>query len=137
MGYHMNKTLTDTHMQTPDHTRLPTYTHTHMIVNTRKNMRVVIHTYTNVDTYSPTYEHLHTHMHAHTSLVTHLQTTKPSKYTQTRTNTLARERACRHTHYTQAHTYASCACICNGRHYCTHTVLLLCAHHHSPLLTIP
>ena len=26
----MNKTHTDTHMQKPDHTRLPTYTYTHM-----------------------------------------------------------------------------------------------------------
>jgi hypothetical protein len=33
----MNKMHTDTHMQKPDHTRLPTYTHTHM--NTHKNMR--------------------------------------------------------------------------------------------------
>ncbi len=31
-------------------------------------------------------------------------------------------RARTHTH-TQAHTYASCVWICNGRHCCTHTVL--------------
>jgi hypothetical protein len=36
-GHHMNKTHTDTHMQKPDHTRLPTYTHTH--INTHKNTR--------------------------------------------------------------------------------------------------
>jgi hypothetical protein len=40
----------------------------------------------------------HTHMRAHTHLVTHIQTTKPRKYSQTCTQTLARARAHTHTH---------------------------------------
>ena len=40
-GYHMNKTHTDIHMYKPDHTQLPTYTHTHSCLHTHNGVQVV------------------------------------------------------------------------------------------------
>ena len=104
-GYHtmMNKTHTDTHMQKPDHTRLPTYTQTHM--STHKDMRAYTHAQTLIHTGIHTNICTRTCMHTHTRthLVTHLQTHKTS---QIFTNTHADARACApaHTHtHTSAH----------------------------------
>jgi hypothetical protein len=67
-------------------------------------------------------------MHAHTHLVTHLQTTKPLKYSQTRTQTLARALA--HTHTLKgtlthhAHGYAMGATAVHTLF--SSTIILLC-----------
>jgi hypothetical protein len=132
MGYHimMNQTHTDTHMQKPDHTRLPTYTHTHM--STHKNMRAYTHTQTWIHT------GIHTNICRRTCMHTHTLSYTPTNHetSQIFTNTLSRSLVS-----ARAHTHSSanihiCAWICNGRHCCAHTVPLLRAHHHFPLLTI-
>jgi hypothetical protein len=61
-----------------------------------------------------------------------LQLDSPHKHAHRR---LSEHPPAPHTH-TSAYIHI-CAWICSGRHCCTHTVLLLRAHHHSPLLTIP
>ena len=80
-----------------------------------------IHTCTNVDTYR-----VHTILCTRTCMNTHTLSYTPTNHETSQI-------------FTNVHTdvYASCVWICNGRHCCTHSVLLLCAHHHSPLLTIP
>ena len=88
-------------MQKPHHTRLPTYTHTHM--NTHKE-HARIHTYTNVDTYRHTHEHLHTHMHAHTHTHTLSYTPTNHETSQIFTNTHTDARACAPAH---THTHSS------------------------------
>ena len=102
----MNKTHTDTHMQKPDHTRLPTYTHTHM--DTHKNMRAYAHTQTLIHTGIHTNICTRTCMHTHTLSYTptnheNIPKHAHSKYSQTPSQTCARSNT-----HTQAHTYASC-----------------------------
>jgi len=116
-GYHimMNKTHTDTHMQKPDHTRLPTYTQTHM--STHKDMRAYTHAQTLI----------------HTGIHTNICTRTSRKYSQTRSQSLARERARTHTikrtHTHHAYGYAMGATavhtLFSSEAY-AHTIILLC-----------
>jgi dUTPase len=96
----MNKLHTDTHMQKPDHTRLPTYTHTHM--NTHKSMRAYTHTQTLIHT------GIHINICSRTCMHTHALSYTPTNHetSQIFTNTQTDARACvrvrTHTH-AQAH----------------------------------
>ena len=84
----------NTHRHTKEHVLIQTYTQTHTHAHTHNCARTHKHTHTHTDGMS--HEQLHAHASTHTHLVKHLQTTKPRKYSQTRTQTLAR--ACAHTH---------------------------------------
>ena len=96
----MNKTHTDTHMQKPDHTRLPTYTHIHM--NTHKNMRAYTHTQTLIHTGIHTNNCTRTCMHTHT--LSYTPTNHETSQIFTNTHTDARACAPAHTHtHSSAH----------------------------------
>ena len=96
----MNKTHTDTHMQKPHHTRLPTYTYTHK--NTHKSMRA----------YTPTQPLIQTRIHTnictrtcmHTHALTYTPTNHETSQIFTNTHTDARPlraNGCLHTHITR------------------------------------
>ena len=116
----MNKTHTDTHMQNPDHTRLPTYTQTHM--STHKDMRAYTHAQTLI----------------HTGIHTNICTRTSRKYSQTRSQSLARERARTHTikrthtHHAPAYAMGATAVHTLLSSY-AHTITLLCRRSHDEM----